>query len=367
MADALGLMFGLPSPQIGDVSFNNFSLNAATDQLEVILDAEDAISITRLFVRLGAITGTSPTYIVSLQGVGADGNPDGTILGGGTPASATFNPSGLGWSAGTGHWVTLDNAYTCTRGQQLAIVVAYSSGTIDGSNTASFTATGSSIQPVAGHPFSIANDGGSRTRSTSGAIYGYGSATKAYGRPLSGIGIPISFGIASSPDEWALAFTIPAAWGATFKVKGMKFWVYDLGGSDRTYRIQLYNGTTVLQTKTYDNNHNALNQQCLRDNVVHFTESSLSELTCGNEYRVGIRPDSGTSLFAYAYDVATAADWDAMPGGQNCKYSSRTDDGAWTDTATRRPMIAVILDDLTEPAGGGGGILVPIGMTGGFN
>ena len=41
----------------------------------------------------GLRTGTPPTYRAALEAVGTDGTPDGTALGGGSPASVTFTPA----------------------------------------------------------------------------------------------------------------------------------------------------------------------------------------------------------------------------------------------------------------------------------
>ncbi len=117
MADAKQMLLGAPAPVRTALSFSNFSLNQNTDQLEFVFQAPEAITITKLGYRYGVRTGTCPTYIHSLQGVGTDGNPDGAVKGGGSPASKTFTPPADTTFNGLFKYNTLDNAYTCARGE----------------------------------------------------------------------------------------------------------------------------------------------------------------------------------------------------------------------------------------------------------
>src|SRR5262245_37730924 len=99
MADAFQLAMGSPVQVTATLSLTNFDLNQSTDQLEFIFQAREGVQIRSLGIRLNTQT-LSPNYKISLQGVNASGNPDGVIKGGGTPASAVFNPTSLGWGAG---------------------------------------------------------------------------------------------------------------------------------------------------------------------------------------------------------------------------------------------------------------------------
>src|SRR5438105_4685448 len=107
MADAKYLLIN-PGYQVGSSYVpTSFALDQTTDQIEYIFQAAEAITITRLGFRYGTRTGTPPTYQVSLQGVDGTGVPDGTVKGGGSPASATFTPpADATWDA-TWRWVTL--------------------------------------------------------------------------------------------------------------------------------------------------------------------------------------------------------------------------------------------------------------------
>lgn len=323
-------------------SFGNFTLDATTDALEFICQAKEGAAITRIGVRLGVITGTTPTYRVSIQGVDASGNPDGTIKGGASPASATFSPSALGWTNGSWHWVTLDNAYTVARGEWIALVIDYSSGTVDGANNASFT---SLLQSTVqwGHPYPIQNNAGARAKQDKVPVYGYGSSGTAYGNPMETFNTH-SVSSISTPDEIGCRFTLPAGWGATFKVLGARLF-HDMP-SGNTADLKLYSGTTALQSVAIDADH----QSSGGWHDIYFDEPTLSTLDFGTEYILAFAPSSVGSFSIYSMEVDAAADMAAWPGGDSFLFASRTDSGAWSNDALRRPLILPILDDWTEPA-----------------
>jgi hypothetical protein len=355
MADALQVMLSsYLNAQGGLGSATNFALNANNDAIEFLVQAKEAATITRLGIRHASTTGTSPTYRVSIQGIDASGNPDGTIKGGGSPASATFSPSGLSWGANSWQWVTLANSYAVAAGEFFAVVIDYSSGTIDGSNTSSFTQTfglgGTRF------PYSIQNDAGSRTRSANLPCVAWGSSTTAYGFPASAVG-STAYQVGSATDELAARFVIPAGWCDTFKVAGVKTNV-TLAASG-SVKVILYgtgtSGTEVLQDVTADQDHNQ-NTSSNSPNLYWFDESTLATLTAGTTYRIGVQPQGAQNVTIAHYDVANNADLAAWPGGIELYTSTRADGGtnAWTDVTTRRLGLDLILADITEPTGGGG-------------
>lgn len=352
MADGKYITYGMPLPVSGGGApgTNSFALNGATDKYEVIFQPVEAMTITRLFVRIGALAGTVPTYRIGLQGVGADGNPDGTFKGGGSPASATFTPSG----AGTVNEVALANDYACARGESLAFVME-PTGTPDGSNNASVTANLTNVLQ-SDVPYGISNDAGSRTRSSNVPCFGYGSATKVYGLPVGAFGTTtINSG---GTAEAALKFTIPADWTGTYQILGVRFqkgtWI-----AARTVNLKLYQGgaagdTTVLQDVSWDTDAIA-SLTASNFLTLWFDESSLATLTAGDTCRVGIStPDASNQILRHM-TVDSAAYWDAFEGGQDFAFSSRSG-GNWTDDATKRLIAELIFADLTKPAGGSGGL-----------
>jgi hypothetical protein len=356
-ADALNIGVGLPvfaDAEGAAPGTTNFELNGTTDQLEVITQARVAGSLTQGCVRYGLRTGTPPTYRISIQGVDASGNPDGTIKGGGSPVSTTFTPpADTTWDA-TFRCFTFTNAYTTTRGEFIALVVDYSAGTADGTNNSSFTSIVSNLYGRTGTaPYAIQNDAGARTRPAATqkgiAPHGLVIGGTMYGLPYQGQA-QTTFSSDSTPDEYALAFTIPSGWCSTAKVAGFRF---DADGpaAAGTTVFALYTGTTVLQTITVDTDTWTATTNS-RLATVYFTEATLSTLTCGTQYRIGIAPqDALQSIGLRVITMANATDNAAWPAGSGFYLSTRTDAGAWSDTTTSRPIAEIILNDLTPPSG----------------
>lgn len=366
MSDARYLSYGNPMGATSAPSFTNFALNGTTDQAEFIVQMPDGVTLTQAGIRLGTITGTTPTYRISLQGVDASGNPDGTIKGGGTPASKTFSPSGLSWSNSSWHWLILDNSYACSRGEYLAVVVDYSSGTVDGSNNASFSVVASA--PTLRNQYGIQNDAGSRTRQTNGyPPVGLASASKAYVFPSLSF-TSQAFNSGSSTDEYAVKFTIPTGWGESYKLVGARFAGAFSAGA--TSKMILYSGSdttpanstggtseaTVQQDVTFD--HDFVNTTSVNSCILYFDEASLVTLYEGATYRLAFQPQSGTNMTIVWQDIDAVADWDAFIGGQDITASSRVNTGTWTDTTTRKLLVDLIFSDLSKPQGGGGHVVV---------
>lgn len=366
MADGLSMPFGDPFPYwAGSLGFNAFTLNATTDQWEVIFQADRAMTITRAGYRYDIRTGTPPTYKMSLQGV-TDGIPNGTIKGGASPVSVTFTPpADTTWNAGY-RWHNFDNSYVCTDGELLALVIAYSAGTVNASNNSSFTNWMTTAAQQFRRPYPIQNDAGVRTRQVNIPIFGYGTTTKAYGRPIETLNSH-SFSSGSSPNEYAMKFTVPAGWWSTAKMR--QFMANMALPTATTQTWNLYDGggaadTTVLQAVTLDSDYwqSNLGQG---HSLNFFDDSVLSSLTAGNTYRLSIAPATG-SVTIFSMDVDAVADWDAWPGGQNVCLSTRAG-GNWTDTTTRRLHgWNVLFDEITAPSGGSGTVLIGggIGHTG---
>lgn len=349
MATIVGVPFELPFwPGGTSPAVTNFALNQTTDQLEWIIQAVDAITITRVGFRQGALTGIAPVYKVSIQGVDGNGNPDGTIKGGGSPASATFTP--IVGDNGLWLWKTLANSYTCTRGEFISIVITYSSGTIDASNTCSFTSTGNQGK-VPGIPYAIQNDNGARTRNAGSAIIAYGSVGTVYGQPLK-TALNSVFGVASTPDEFAVLFNIPTSWWSTYKVLGAV--LYRQLTAAGTYNLTLYDtdGTTVLHTKSFDADQDRA--VGATGTQVFFSDAVLATLNAGSSYRLSFAP-TVQNIVRIGLSVDTSADMDAYLGGSTvAQASTRTDAGAWTDDPLTRFGINPILADIAIPP-------VPIG------
>jgi hypothetical protein len=354
MADAkeIELHFGMgAAPAIA-----NFTLNQAADAAEFVFQVPPgaaSYTITRLGFRQGTATGTAPAYRVSIQGVNASGNPDGTIKNAG---NAFFDYTPTAGNNNTWQWVTLGATYAASPGELLAMVITYAgAGTIDGSNNGAFAVTaGGDFTP--GVPYAIQNDNGSRTRQLSSTLFGWGTASKAYGKPVSAV---VASNVGNT-NERALKFNIPPTWWSTYKVMGCLFQGTMTAAGSLTVTLYDTDGTSILQDISWDTDQDQ-QTAAARFRRILFNEASLATLNAGSAYRLAIKQDSG-NLVVNAITCASADDLEAWPGGSIATYSTQAGGGGWSDDAASRPLIGLILADITAPAAGGGGLIHP-----GFN
>lgn len=349
MADAKRIAIGMPLARSSASAngFGSFVLNANNDALVFVVQATEAATVTRLGLRVTTITGTSPTYRISAQGLTTAGAADGTIKGGTNNALKTFDATGLGWTDGEWHWLTLDESFAVTRGEMFAIVIDYSSGTIDGSNNVSFSAS-FTVTPETTFPYQIQINAGASTRQNGPVVTGWGSVSKAYGRPVESVGL-LTFDSGGSPDERAIHWTLPADWGSTYQVLGVRM-PMAFNGAGSTVDMLLYTGTTVLQSITLDMDFVQNTQGRMVE--LYFNEATLETLNFGSAYRLSFQPGGAGDVVVLALTFDAAADNEAWPGGTIFTSSSREDAGAWTDSDLVRISAELILEDITEPASG---------------
>lgn len=357
---------GAPMDFGRDVAFQSFAVDSTTDAINYGFQVEEALTITKVKIRVVSRTGTPPTYRVSLQSW-SNGVPTGTVLGGGSPASATFTPPADSSWDNTIQTITLDNAYVASRGEFLFIVIDYSSGTIDASNRSTFTTVVGTTQPGLQIPCAFTVNSGTRSGVDGVPVCGYASSTTVYGRPVLDILTVGSnlYSSGSTPDEKGALFNIPTTFGSAFQVVGCRVGLN--ANAAGTCDLKLYGPTdTLLQSIPLDtDDFNRAASMGSRQIKLLFDEAPLATLSFGTNYRLTLLATSASvNLGLHTYVVETASDWDAFPWGQYFQLTQRTDAGAWTDTPTRRPQMELILRDLT--GGSGGGLLRHPGMVGGL-
>lgn len=360
MADALNMTLNLGKLTYSDqgtVGFANFTIDGSTDEAALCFQAEDPITITRLGFRVNTITGTPGTLTISLQAIDtASFNPSGTILGGGSPASVAVSAAGL--TPGAFNWVTLDNSYTCTRGQALAIKIDPTSGTWDASNSIVVGISVSGFGTRPGIPYALQAPSGAYAAVTGYPVYGYSSSSRVYGYPVSSVD-NTAYDSGTTPDEVGMAFTVPTDFWSTYKIKGVRLLLSRPGATGQTTLCRLYSGTTVLHEATIDSEHYGTGTTGSGYRLCEwfFPESSLSPLSAGSVYRIVITPQ-GTSgdISVPGFTFANATDMQAMPLGENAYATSRVDAGSFSDTTTKRYYMELFFDDITAPSGGGGSV-----------
>lgn len=346
MASAKGISLYLDALSPGAPAFATHDMNQATDQLEFIFQAKTLEPITRLGFRQGALSGVAPVFRVSLQGADpANGNPDGSIKAAGaafvdyTPTLAKDNA----WQ-----WVQLGTPYTPSFiGEQLALVIAYQSGTIDGSNHCTFTVS-HNVAETPGMTYAITNNAGTRARAAASPCFGYGTADTAFGMPATAI---ISAAFFQS-GERGFKFMLPTGWFHTYTLRGVRWNTSQ--NPTATFRMRLYdeNGVDVLQERNVDWDINQSASGGVRYHEALFSEATLARLRTGVWYRVTryvITTPAGLS--EHGLTVAADNDMEAYPLGANLiKTRREVADMIWLDDTLSRPLVGLILGDLYATA-----------------
>jgi hypothetical protein len=348
MSDALGAYLGVaacPSLAATGPSINAITLDASTEKQAWIFQAEDTAALTHGGFRYGTRTGTPPTYRLSLQGVDASGNPDGTVLGGGSPASATFTPpASAAWNS-TWQWIALANAYTPTLGERLALVIDYSSGTIDGTNNSSFGRHITGFGAQVGFPYGVTDTTGAWVKQTNLALYGVKSASGVHGLPVENL---YTTSDAVSGHRIAARILLPAGWGSTFKLAAIDVHA-TLNIAGTTYKIGIWQKDgTELETIALDGDHAAATANW---HSFHLHWDATPELTYGTPYYVGFEAGGGTGLAVLGLTADTAAEVAAFPGGDGF-YLATFNGTSWSEDRTTRPLMNFTFKDIT-PGGGG--------------
>lgn len=345
------ICFELPVLASEKHEISSFTTQAFTDAdiaTAHIFRPKKAITASEVIFHYTSKTGTAPTLRASLQSVGDDGYPSGTILGATANALKTFNAGSLGWSNGTAQKLTLDESASLSPGNVYALMLDYSSGTIDGSNLVTLQTGGSTGGGflIDGEYTATRNAAGAWSKSTSQIPnFAVGDGTYYHGWMVQSRATR-SVNTGSSPDEVALKFTVPDM-GTTLDLQYIRLYCTLSSSASKTVELKLYDGTTAIgtasiPTRQFKNPASAAWHQ--------FMFATAPTLTCGSTYRVAIGSGDTTNITAHYYtfgstDAAKTAMLDSC-------LSHRVDAGAWTDEAQQIPVVASLgFSAITYPAG----------------
>jgi hypothetical protein len=343
------------------------TIDASTDACYWVFQMPEDATITTLLINYVSSVGTPVQHRISVQGVNTtNGRYDGTVT-----AAAAWTPSG---GAGViALPVTHNGAGDSLSGIALSRGVFYSlviepcanstapcsgAASPNGSNNSVFGIGSTAGQggTVQGFPYAVINNGGTHTKQSRWPIFGLRSATKTYGNPAVSV---TATGI-SSGDDQAISFHLPSGACSTYKVAGVRFSALS-PTAGQSVNVVLYSGTTVLQSVSWDSDIVRLSATTGQVFEVFFDDPAVT-LTCGTTYRLGVTPTSTASIGLNVINLPAAGDRTAYPGGTNFGWSTRTGCGgpcdgtttAWNDDNTKRPLVELILEDITGSGGGGG-------------
>lgn len=299
------------------------------------------------FLPATVVSAGGSVMTISLQNVDAvngpgyrpDGTPDQTVAAAlNTMASNTYFTSG-----------NFDADRSVNFGELLAVVIEFDSGgrlgadslivsNMSHSNSGQHSGVATFVASAWGVPSAVNN----LLLEMSDGTFGLLTPGWVYSSSASG-----AVSESGTPDEAALEFQLPI----NCKLDG----VYIPG-----YRNV---SSTNVDLVLYDAADGVVNSLSHDGNISHSTASNRpwetpfpeSEILADTTYRMSIKPTTaGGGSHQYQFtDVAAAAHLDVLPGGQKWKLATRTNGGAWTTTATRRPAIGLRLSAIDIPVGGG--------------
>jgi hypothetical protein len=325
------------------------TIDANTEKHAFVFQVPKTGTLDKAEFRLGAVTfGGSSALRVSFQDVSAtDGNPDGTQdqYRDMTSLSANaWNAPGLMTADGTDGGAKR----SVTKGDILSLVMEYQTFTAADSIIFSGISTGSVIESPLNFPYcDLFTASWAKTHMLPTFALKYDDG--AYHAPP--CCMPISalnstaFASNSTPDERGLLFQLPFP----ASLEG----IYFRSDLDNDGELVIYNSAHSAQrTVSLDKD--------IRSSAggQWFTRifSSPLDLSANTDYRAVIKPTTTSNLSTYDWDSAVSLA--NYIGGSTWQYTERTDAGAWTDTATKRPWMGLILSGFD--GGGGGGAVDPM-------
>lgn len=321
---------------IGQASyFGGFALDASGEKLAMIFRAPKTGNIDRLGFRTRSIT-TAQTLKISLQGVNASGDPDGTIKASGNAYGTQASPA-----ANTFYEVTLTSAAAVTIGDYLAIVIEFDStvGDLEIAGGDMDTSTGSKWQfPYIDH---YTTSWAKNMQNRPLGVVRYDDSTY----PFTGI-FPfkntseLGYGSGDTPDELGNRFKLP------FKARLSGLWLWNYLRFQ--FDLVVYNSDdTVLGTINYEDNKKAGTSSARQVNL--FDDDI--DIEKNEVHRVTIKPTSTSQIFSQWWEVPSNAMMEAVYGSKEIYRTERTDGGSWTDTNTRVMIWDLLINQLQANGG----------------
>jgi hypothetical protein len=310
------------------------TLDAAGEYASFIFQAWKDMTISHIGFRTGAVSG-SPTANVRIETVGTDGNPSGTLW-----ATNTNIVTGT-LVANTWALHALTASASITRGQLVAVKIAYNSGT-------SFVVqqlTGTLLSLMPSLSYRVLNSGTPTQSVHSGlALVAVGSATNSF-YPIPGM-FPLTavastdFASSSSPNRYGIRFQLP------FKAQLLAItFVSNLLGD---FDIGIYNDAgTLLDGTSFDGD------------VFHdgqpFQFDTPQTLNKNTWYRATVEATTATTQEVFTMTLPSSDYVSASPYGSFGHLTTFTSPN-WDDTNTTIvPMMQLSLLQVDDGDGAGGG------------
>jgi hypothetical protein len=284
---------------------------------------------------------------LSFQGIDVNGNPDNTddefrvVAAGSIGASTWIIPPGPITSDGT----DTGTKRTVVASEPIACVMKFTSF-VAGDSIAPMSIIGSN----AGQPWHRStNSGGtwSRVGTALSMILRYTDGYEfihPYIFPVTSVTTQ-AFDSGTTPDEVGMSFTLPY----DFEFAGIELPMVCVSAT-QVNTVRLYShDDTILDSTTYYHGQFA-SANTFANVFIPFDR--FSPCTANAVHRVTIRPSSTNDVTLYNYNVPSQDYLNAFGGGITHFHTQRTDDGAWTDTEEKRPVMKLYISRLDAVVGG---------------
>lgn len=340
-----------PSNVLGQWSFTQLTaMSASTHRTAFIFESPRTASADKAGFMTGTVT-TGDTVTVSIQTVDGSGDPTGTVVGG--SQTQVINST----DDNTFFEVTLGSAASLTLATEYALVIENGAG---GGNMQIRAITRHTAQ----FPYNDYYNGTTWAKGNTAPLMTlHWSSGDAYS-PVPGV-FPFtatsttSFHVNNATaDERGIKFQVP------FKCKAAGAWIWTRAAAGASFDIVLYDGSNnvIASRAATDGDVNQTNS----DGMVKRLFTAPVDLAINTTYRLVLKPTVATNIVLTDFSVPSAAIMDMWDGGQNVHSTRRVDAGAWTDTTTTRDVLGIIYTHLDDATGGGSGMLVHPGMSGGM-
>jgi len=349
------------------------ALDSANDQAAWIFHCGRAdgstVAIEKVGVVVTATAGSVPNYTLSIQGVTSARKPDGTIKGGGSPASVVTSSFSAGYNE-----FSLANTYTPSAGEQLALVITNSAADA-GNNITIATGYTANVGGAAaqGGPFGVeSTDGGSNwahtVTSQKCTAFGvrYNSAADTlyvpWCLPYDSIDAEVSGWISSGDPLYKGSLWTPE-YGCRLIGARMVIRV----GDTSDFNVKLFEGsnTTPVLTRTVEGDVGLYTSGGFYIATIGLGPYTLAASTA---YRLVVQPTT-TNAFSGCFSVGFASD-EALTSSIGKIYKTTSPSSiSWTDYDNGGDGYAAfpvcpVIDQIDVAASGG--LLVHPGMSGGM-
>lgn len=293
-------------------------------------------TITHVGIRLNTVT-SSQTIRVSLQTFDTStGDPSGSNYGGSSPGTQAAP------AATTSYRVALATPATATRGDIIFVVVEFDS------TAGNLTVSTCNQLVTSGYPYLDLNTAAwVKSAGWPNLYLDYGGTVyDCLSLPYSAL-TQTTVNSGTTPDEYAAVFVAPFP----CRVCGFKSLGTAVTTSADCDYVLYDSSSSALATKSISGKR--MSAASANRPVEGLFDAGVV-LTAGATYRLSVKPSTANNVNVTYWDFPSAAAMDALPGGQSVYYSTRTDAGSWTDVATRRLGMSMLIDQFDNGAGTGG-------------